>query len=332
MVVASIRSEKKRGVDELPIIDLSGKSSDVSRLIVRACEDYGFFKVVNHGVPNEIISKVEEESLKFFAKPASEKQEAGPANPFGYGCKNIGFNGDIGEVEYLLLSTNSLSISQRSQSISTEPVKFSSAVNSYVQAVKGLACEILDLMAEGLWVPDTSVFSRLIADVESDSMLRFNYYPLLKHGRDWDTSPLQTHHRVGFGAHSDPQILTILRSNDVGGLQISLDDGVWVPVTPDPDAFCVNVGDLLQAMTNGRFVSVRHRALTNSYKPRLSMAYFAGPPLQAWVTSPPEIRSNEPTLYRPFTWAEYKKAMYSLRLGDCRLDLFRIHPHDHIAS
>lgn len=124
MVVASIRSKKIRGVDELPIIDLSGKSSDVSRLIVRACEDYGFFKVVNHGVPNEIISKVEEESLKFFAKPASEKQEAGPANPFGYGCKNIGFNGDIGEVEYLLLSTNSLSISQRSQSISTEPLKF----------------------------------------------------------------------------------------------------------------------------------------------------------------------------------------------------------------
>ena len=138
-------------------------------------------------------------------------------------------------------------------------------MSGYVEAVRGLACEILELIAEGLWVPDTSVFSRLIRDVDSDSLLRFNYYPPLK---DRDTSPSSFHHlqhqhhplpppsryhhhhphnnKIGFGEHSDPQILTILRSNDVGGLQISVDDGVWVPVSPDPTAFCVIVGDVLQ--------------------------------------------------------------------------------------
>ncbi|KAK2412195.1 gibberellin 2-beta-dioxygenase [Trifolium repens] len=92
-------------------------------------------------------------------------------------------------------------------------------------------------MAEGLGVPDTKVFSSLIKDIENDSVLRLNHYP-----------PKDKSHsnNVGFGEHSDPQILTILRSNDVSGLQISLQHGLWIPVNPDPSALCVNVGDVLE--------------------------------------------------------------------------------------
>ncbi|XVF38924.1 hypothetical protein REPUB_Repub20aG0144400 [Reevesia pubescens] len=339
MVVASpnqIRPAEKVQPIELPVIDLSAEKSEVSNLIVKACEEYGFFQVINHGVSEDIIAQVEEEGLNFFTKPVSEKQRAGPATPFGYGCKNIGFNGDIGEVEYLLLDTNPLSVSHRSNTISNDPKKFSFAVSGYIEAVKGLACEILDLMAEGLRVDNSSVFSRMIKDVESDSVFRLNHYPPIL-CKDRETSPSSFHSdsntKVGFGEHSDPQILTILRSNDVSGLEISLGDGVWVPVPPDPTAFCVNVGDVLQAMTNGRFVSVRHRALTNFYKSRLSMAYFGAPPLHASVTAPAElVTPQKPLLYRPFTWSEYKKASYSLRLGDSRLDLFRMHSLDeHVA-
>lgn len=126
MVVATptpIRSDKIEAID-LPIIDLSGERSEVSKLIVRACEEFGFFKVINHGVPFDIISKVEQESLTFFSKPIPEKQMAGPPNPFGYGFKNIGFNGDMGEVEYILLHTNPLSISQCSKTFSNDPSRF----------------------------------------------------------------------------------------------------------------------------------------------------------------------------------------------------------------
>ncbi|XXG53902.1 hypothetical protein AAC387_Pa03g1919 [Persea americana] len=322
MVVASpapVRSEKTRPFT-VPVIDLSCKRSE---LLLKACEDYGFFKVVNHGIPDSIIMRMEAEGLEFFARPMLEKQRAGPPNPLGYGCKNIGFNGDIGEVEYLLLHTNPLSIAQRSRTICKDPTKYCCVVNDYIEAVKGLTCEILELLAEGLRIQDKRILSRLIKDSDGDSLLRLNHYPCSSRDLNEDRD-MTNQCQIGFGEHSDPQILTIMRSNDVAGLQILLADGVWFPIPPDPCAFFVNVGDILQAFTNGRFVSVRHRAMANnSFKSRMSTIYFGAPPLHARISPLPEmITPQNPCLYRPFTWMEYKKAMYSRRLGDNRLDLF----------
>lgn len=77
-------------------------------------------------------------------------------------------------------------------------------------------------------------------------------------------------------------------------------------------------------MTNGKLLSARHRAVVSATKARLSTVYFAAPPLQARIAPLPEmVATRRPCLYKPFTWGEYKKAMYTLRLGHNRLDLFR---------
>ena len=120
-------------------------------------------------------------------------------------------------------------------------------MSAYTEGVRELACEIFELMAEGLGVPHTSVFSRFITDTDNDSVLRLNHYPSISLNKDlYNFNKDNMNTKVGFGEHSDPQILTLLRSNDVAGLQISLQDGVWIPVSPDPSAFCVIVGDVLE--------------------------------------------------------------------------------------
>ncbi|KAK7337551.1 hypothetical protein VNO77_18132 [Canavalia gladiata] len=332
MVVPSpnsiMKSCKKTKAMEIPTIDLSMERSELWEVIVKACEEYGFFKVVNHSVPKEVISRLEEEGTKFFAKPTQEKSQAGPATPFGYGFTNIGPNGDVGDLEYLLLQVNPLCVSNTSKTISNDSTKFSCVVNDYIEAIKEVACEIVDLVVEGLGVPDKFALSRIIRDAHSDSVLRINHYPPL------NLKLKGNKNSIGFGAHSDPQILTIMWSNNVGGLQISTSEGLWIPVPPDPNHFFVMVGDLLQVLTNGRFISVRHRALTNTMKARMSIMYFAAPPPNWWITplpkmvSPPQI----PSLYRPFTWAQYKQAAYSLRLGDSRLDLFKAQKDTHLVA
>ncbi|XP_030936607.1 gibberellin 2-beta-dioxygenase 2-like [Quercus lobata] len=304
------------GSKNLPTIDLRDHRSNVSKSIVEACDQFGFFKVINHGVPKDIIEKVQQEGFSFFAKPTFVKQQAdqaSPANPLGYGHKNIGALGDKGELEYLLLSTHPSYIAEKSITISDDPSRFSSAVNRYIQAVRDLTCELLELIAEGLYVKDKSVFSGLIRDVESDSLLRLNYY-----------LPTSKDDGIGFGEHSDPQLLSILTSNNVAGLQILVEKDAWISVPADPNAFWVIVGDMLQALTNGRFVSVRHRVLTNTSKPRISMVYFGAPSLQASISAPPELlRPIGHSLYRTFTWKAYKEKLYSQGLAATRLDGFK---------
>lgn len=82
----------------------------------------------------------------------------------------------------------------------------------------------------------------------------------------------------------------------------------------------------MKVMTNGRFVNVRHRAMANTSttESRLSMVFFGGPPPQKTIVCPTQLLKLNKPLYKPFTWAEYKSHTYAHRLGETRLDHFRI--------
>ncbi|CAA0832931.1 Gibberellin 2-beta-dioxygenase 2 [Striga hermonthica] len=297
---------------DLPIVDLSDKNCQ--KPIVEACKGLGFFKVVNHGVSLEFLNRFEAEALGFFNLPQEAKENLGLRKPLGYGNKKIGPNGDVGWVEYLLLQN---SANAPTPGISDTLWGF---INEYVEEVKRMTCRVLDLIADGLQIgPNKDALSRLVRDERSDSLLRLNYYPPCP-----DLHALTGRDLIGFGAHTDPQILSVLRSTNTSGLQVCLRDGSWAAVPPDHTSFYFIVGDSLQVMTNGRFRSVRHRVLANSLKPRLSMIYFGGPPASEKITPLPSVmEEGEESLYEEFTWSEYKESVYKTRLGDDRLGFFQ---------
>lgn len=87
---------------------------------------------------------------------------------------------------------------------------------------------------------------------------------------------------------------------------------------------CVCVGfHWFQVLTNGRFKSVKHRVLADHGKSRFSMIYFGGPALDEKIApSPSLLAEGESSLYKEFTWSEYKRSAYKTRLADYRLGLF----------
>ncbi|XP_030444533.1 gibberellin 2-beta-dioxygenase 1-like [Syzygium oleosum] len=302
---------------QIPVVDLS--KPDSKNLIIKACEEFGFFKVINHGVPLDFISRLEEEAVKFFSLPVPEKERAGPPDPFGYGNKKIGQNGDVGWVEYLLLTTNpNFNYHQLPPVFNENPERFRSALGDYISATRDMACEVLKLMADGLRIQQRNIFSKLLMDEQSDSVFRLNHYPPCPELQAYDDRNM-----IGFGEHTDPQIISVLRSNNTSGLEISMKDGTWVSVPPDQNSFFINVGDSLQVMTNGRFRSVRHRVLANSSKSRVSMIYFGGPPLSEKIAPLPCLMKGKESLYKEFTWFEYKKSAFATRLADNRLEHFQ---------
>ncbi|KAL1555853.1 iron ascorbate-dependent oxidoreductase [Salvia divinorum] len=302
----------------IPVVDLS--QSGAKTLIVEACRDLGFFKVINHRISMDFVTRLESEALKFFKLPAPEKAKSGPPNPFGYGSKVIGPNGDVGWVEYLLFSTNPDLASRNPSSTATGiSLTLWEMVNEYVSAVREMACEVLEMIADELEMTTREALSRLIRDRKSDSCIRINHYPARPSLRALTGRSL-----IGFGEHTDPQIISVLRSNDASGLQISDGGSRWVAVPPDDATFFFIVGDSLQVMTNGRLRSVRHRVVAEGARARLSMVYFGGAPLTEKIT-PLEgvMEEGEESLYEEFTWREYKESAYKTRLGDDRLSLFQ---------
>lgn len=127
---------------------------------------------------------------------------------------------------------------------------YSAAVDDYVTEVRKLAIKVLKLTEQGLGLTATEEsqkgdgpMSSLLRNEKSDSCFRVNHYPPCPH--PWEVA-VGCRNLVGFGEHTDPQIISVLRSNNTSGLEICLRDGSWVAVPPDHSSFFINVGDTLQ--------------------------------------------------------------------------------------
>ncbi|RZC90056.1 hypothetical protein C5167_044687 [Papaver somniferum] len=141
------------------------------------------------------------------------------------------------------------------------PIPLRETIESYSLELSKLSLTLIKSMEKALQI-NTNVMAEWFEEVKQS--MRMNYYPPCP----------QSEHVIGLTTHSDPGGLTIvLQLNEVDGLQIKKEE-TWVPIKPLPNAFAVNIGDILEIMTNGIYRSVEHRATINSSKERLSVATF----------------------------------------------------------
>ncbi|KAG9146366.1 hypothetical protein Leryth_018415 [Lithospermum erythrorhizon] len=112
---------------------------------------------------------------------------------------------------------------------------------------------------------------------------------------------------LGVGRHKDAGALTILAQDDVGGLEVKRKtDGEWVRVKPTPNAYIINVGDIIQVWSNDKYESVEHRVVVNSEKERFSIPFFLNPSHYTWVEPLQElINQHNPAKYKSYNWGKF---------------------------
>ncbi|XP_004295415.1 PREDICTED: protein SRG1-like [Fragaria vesca subsp. vesca] len=187
----------------------------------------------------------------------------------------------------------------------------------YSAELEDLAKKILDLMAKALGV-EANYMEELFD--QGTQMFRMNYYPPCK----------QPELVIGLNPHSDPVGLTILlQVNEMEGLQVRK-DGRWTPIKPLNNAFIVNVGDILEIVTNGIYRSIEHRATVNQEKERLSIATFYSPNLGGDLGPAPSLITPErPALFKRIGVADYFRALFARKLeGKSYIDVMRIQHGD----
>src|SRR5262249_51657125 len=140
------------------------------------------------------------------------------------------------------------------------------AVLAYIRAVTDVGHRLLRGVSRALALDD-DWFDRHLTASPTILFRIFRYPPLPPDARNWSV-----------GEHTDYGLLTILAQDAHGGLEVRGPDG-WVAAPPVPDAFVVNLGDMLERMTGGRYRSTPHRVRNTGGADRLSMPLFLDP---AW--------------------------------------------------
>ncbi|KAI5400614.1 gibberellin 20 oxidase 1 [Lathyrus oleraceus] len=289
----------------VPLIDLGGFLSgdplaamEASNLVGEACRKHGFFLVVNHGIEKKLISDAHGFMDEFFELPLFEKQRAQrkTGEHCGYASSFTGrFSSKLPWKETLSFE---FSADEKSPNLvrdylcnkmGNEFELFGEVYQNYCKAMSNLSLGIMELLGMSLGV-GKGYFREFFE--ENSSIMRLNYYPPCQ-------KPELT---LGTGPHCDPTSLTILHQDQVGGLQVFVDNQ-WHSITPHFNAFVVNIGDTFMALSNGRYKSCLHRAVVNSEKTRKSLAFFLCPLSDKVVTPPCELVDNyNPRIYPDFTW------------------------------
>jgi isopenicillin N synthase-like dioxygenase len=268
-----------RLVDIAPLV--SGRDRQrVADEIGRACRECGFFYIVGHGVDAGLEERLETSSRQFFAQPVEEKlrirmELGGPAwrgyFPVGQELtsgkpdrkEGIYFGAELADDHPLVKLGTPL---HGHNLFPDRPLGLRTAVLEYLDAMTRLGHVLMSGIALSLGLDDAYFYDRYTADPLVLFRI-FNYPPDVRDGAE---------PRWGVGEHTDYGLLTILKQDDAGGLEVK-SQGEWIPAPPIPGSFICNIGDMLDRMTAGHYRSTPHRVHNVARRDRLSFPFFFDP-------------------------------------------------------
>ncbi|KAK4766320.1 hypothetical protein SAY87_007962 [Trapa incisa] len=291
----------------LPVVDFSELTNPSDRpaalrSLAEACENYGLFQLVNHGIPSEVMSAMVDGSTRFFEQPYEERAKymsSDMTSPVRYGTS---FNQSKDRVfcwrDFLKLTCRPMA--QVLPHWPSSPADFRVVAAAYAEETNSLFLELVEAVLEsmGLGRDGSSIMNQF---EEGSQLMVVNCYPPCP-------EPGLT---LGMPPHSDYGFLTLLLQDQVRGLQIQHRED-WVTVEPIHGSFIVNVGDHLEIFSNGRYKSVLHRVLVNATKSRMSIATLHSLPHSSTIRPPPElVDESNPRRYMDTDFASFLRYISS---------------------
>ncbi|MEV4320103.1 2-oxoglutarate and iron-dependent oxygenase domain-containing protein [Actinocrispum sp. NPDC049592] len=253
----------------IPVIDLA--SATVADRIGEACRTSGFFYVTGHGVPRDLQDRLETQSREFFARDEASKLEirmelAGAAWRGYFPVGGELTSGKPDRKEGLYFGVESEPGRPLHGQNLFPSAEFRETVLAYMAAMTSLGHRLMAAIALSLALPEDYFAARYTTDPFTLFRI-FNYPP--GDGSSW-----------GVGEHTDYGLLTILKQDASGGLQVKSQDH-WMDAVPIPDTFVCNIGDMLDRLTGGRYRSTPHRVVGTRAADRLSWPFFFDPNFDA---------------------------------------------------
>jgi isopenicillin N synthase-like dioxygenase len=305
--------------DTIPSLDLadftSGNAERKTQFVQQLGEAYnniGFVAIRNHYLNDDLSKQLYEIIKRFYALPDSTKQKyeiAGLAGQRGYIGKGKehakGRNtGDLKEFYHVgqeVLDNDPIKKEYPENVWPEEITEFKSIALDVYRRLENTGVQMLRAIALYLELPQDYFDAKV---KHGNSILRpIHYFPI----ENPDAVPADA---VRAAEHGDINLITLLMGASADGLQVLRRDGKWIPITALPDQLVVNVGDMLERLTNKKLKSTIHRVvnpprhLMNT--PRYSIPFFMHPRSEMNLAALPScVDSAHPKLWDDITAGEF---------------------------
>jgi isopenicillin N synthase-like dioxygenase len=304
---------KEKGI---PTVDLSrfvqGNDAEKQafvRDLGKAFHEVGFVAVVNHGIPKSLVDGFYAASKAFFALPEEVKRKyeiAGLAGQRGYTSfgkehakqSKVADLKEFFQIGQVVPDDHPLKPQYPDNVQVAEKPEMPQQGRELYQAFEKAGGQLLEAIAIHLGLPN-DYFQRQIT--HGNSILRSIHYPPITH------EPASA---IRAEQHEDINLITLLVGASAGGLQLLNSEGEWVAIMPEADEIVINVGDMLQRLTNNYLKSTTHRVVNPPreewHLPRLSIPFFLHPVSSMDLTCLGScVSADNPLQYEPITAGEY---------------------------